>query len=138
MAKYMAWHVFRVMMMSNMLLGKTKNKAYLVELKDNEKTTPEHGKDYYGGITINVNVPTPAPTWAPPPPVCSTQRGPRVDNLLDLNGGWLSLSCMSGGSDRRRRRMKRQAMPMACLSINVIATGCAGKVQYRGAEKKVS
>lgn len=124
MAKYMAWHVFQVMMMSNMLLGKTKNKAYLVELKDNGKTAPEHGKDYNLGITINVNVPTPAPTWAPPPPVCSTKRGPLVHNFLDLNVGWLSLSCMSGGSDRRRRRMKRQAMPKACLSIKRILTGC--------------
>ena len=67
--------------------------------------------------------PTWAPTWAPPRPVCSTQPGSRGKKLLGYNQGWIDFSCMSGGSDRRHR-LKRQVIPMACLTIKAVVTGC--------------
>ena len=164
MAAYMARPVLLVMMMANMLLGKnvllhTKNKAYIIGLEDSGRTTPEDGKDYWG-FNIDVNLrptrpptwaPTRAPTWAPTrapttraptKPVCSTQRRSREKKILGLNQGWIDFSCMSGGSDRRHR-MKRQVMPMACLTIEVVLTGCEyhrtnGIHRSSGALKKVS
>ena len=70
----MAWPVLLVMMMANMLLGKnvllnTKNKAYIIGLEDNGRTTPEHGKDYkdYWGVNINVNWEQPGHQHGPQP-----------------------------------------------------------------------
>ena len=158
----MARPVLLVVMMANMLLGKnvllhTNNKAYIIGLEHNGRTTPEHGKDYkdYWGVNINVNfgttraptwAPTRAPTWAPTRaptrPVCSTQRRSREKKIMGLNQGWIDFSCMSGGSDRRHR-MKRQVMPMACLTIEVVLAGCEyhrtnGIHRSSGALKKVS
>ena len=92
--------------------------------------------------TKPTRAPTRAPTWAPPRPVCSTQPGSYEKKIVGYNQGWIDFSCMSGGSDRRHR-LKRQAMPMACLTIEVVLAGCEyhrtnGIHRSSGALKKVS